>query len=101
MILQDMNALDGDGGRLRDSAGTTATRDIVQFVPFSKYPPVSPQIPVRATHRCPAKKQGIAASVLHRESKKHNRPMRLQSIISLARQIFSGQPDGRKRCVDM
>lgn len=35
-----MNALDGDGQRLKDSAGFTATRDIVQFVPFSKYPPV-------------------------------------------------------------
>ncbi|CAM9104353.1 unnamed protein product [Pylaiella littoralis] len=33
----DMAALDGDGGMLQDSARTKASRDIVQFVPFSKY----------------------------------------------------------------
>lgn len=38
---QDMSELDGDDGILRDSEGNKATRDIVQFVPFSKYPPVS------------------------------------------------------------
>lgn len=32
-----MAALDGDGDMLKDHAGTKATRDIVQFVPFSKY----------------------------------------------------------------
>lgn len=32
-----MSVLDGDGGLLRDSVGTNASRDIVQFVPFSKY----------------------------------------------------------------
>ncbi|CAM9733747.1 unnamed protein product, partial [Hapterophycus canaliculatus] len=36
-----MSMLDGDGGLLRDSAGTKAARDIVQFVPFSKYNLVS------------------------------------------------------------
>ncbi|CAM9640078.1 unnamed protein product [Scytosiphon promiscuus] len=35
--FSDMSMLDGDGGLLRDSAGTKASRDIVQFVPFSKY----------------------------------------------------------------
>ncbi|CAM9119071.1 unnamed protein product, partial [Laminaria digitata] len=33
----DMSALDGDGGMLMDSSRNVATRDIVQFVPFSKY----------------------------------------------------------------
>ena len=32
-----MNALDGDDGQLRNSAGLFASRDIVQFVPFNKY----------------------------------------------------------------
>lgn len=32
-----MAALDGDGDMLKDHAGTKATRDIVQFVPFSRY----------------------------------------------------------------
>lgn len=36
-----MKALDGDGGLLRDSAHRTAKRDIVQFVPLSKYSSVS------------------------------------------------------------
>lgn len=36
-----MAALDGDGGMLQDSARTKASRDIVQFVPFSKYNMVS------------------------------------------------------------
>lgn len=40
-ILQDMSALDGDGGMLKDYSGNVATRDIVQFVPFSKYSGVS------------------------------------------------------------
>ncbi|CAB1102218.1 unnamed protein product [Ectocarpus sp. CCAP 1310/34] len=35
--FSDMSRLDGDGGMLEDSARTKATRDIVQFVPFSKY----------------------------------------------------------------
>lgn len=33
----DMNRLDGDDGLLRNSRGEPAARDIVQFVPFSKY----------------------------------------------------------------
>lgn len=37
-----MEFLDGDGGRLKDSSGRVATRDIVQFVPFSKFT-TSPQ----------------------------------------------------------
>lgn len=41
LFLQDMDALDGDGGMLKDHAGTKASRDIVQFVPFSKYNLVS------------------------------------------------------------
>lgn len=41
---QDMAALDGDGGVLKDSAGNKATRDIVQFVPISKYPVVSAKL---------------------------------------------------------
>ena len=36
-----MSALDGDGGMLMDSSRNVATRDIVQFVPFSKYSGVS------------------------------------------------------------
>lgn len=36
-----MSVLDGDGGVLKDSANNVASRDIVQFVPFSKYPEVS------------------------------------------------------------
>eukprot|EP00752_Nemacystus_decipiens_P006392 g5760.t1 len=35
--FSDMDALDGDGEMLKDHAGNKATRDIVQFVPFSKY----------------------------------------------------------------
>eukprot|EP00903_Cladosiphon_okamuranus_P012541 g11743.t2 len=35
--FSDMAALDGDGDMLKDHAGTKASRDIVQFVPFSKY----------------------------------------------------------------
>eukprot|EP00455_Lapot_gusevi_P035859 TRINITY_DN3975_c0_g2_i6.p1 TRINITY_DN3975_c0_g2~~TRINITY_DN3975_c0_g2_i6.p1 ORF type:complete len:523 (+),score=208.25 TRINITY_DN3975_c0_g2_i6:230-1570(+) len=34
----DMDRLDGDGGLLHDMSGTTAERDIVQFVPFRKFP---------------------------------------------------------------
>lgn len=41
LFLKDMDALDGDGDMLKDHAGTKATRDIVQFVPFSKYNLVS------------------------------------------------------------
>lgn len=46
-----MDALDGDGGRLKDSARNTATRDIVQFVPFSKYPPVRKKASLKAEAR--------------------------------------------------
>jgi hypothetical protein len=35
--FSSMKRLDGDGGTLRDRVGTAAPRDIVQFVPFSKY----------------------------------------------------------------
>lgn len=35
--FRDMEILDGDDALLRDSAGRTALRDIVQFVPFRKY----------------------------------------------------------------
>lgn len=41
LFLKDMDALDGDGDMLKDHTGTKATRDIVQFVPFSKYNLVS------------------------------------------------------------
>ena len=33
----DMKVLDGDDGLLRASNGKYAARDIVQFVPFSKF----------------------------------------------------------------
>ncbi|CAN0038905.1 unnamed protein product, partial [Discosporangium mesarthrocarpum] len=35
--FSDMNMLDGDDGVLRDSSGNRAARDIVQFVPLSRY----------------------------------------------------------------
>ena len=34
--FSSMEALDGDGGRLRNSSGVACARDIVQFVEFSK-----------------------------------------------------------------
>ena len=34
--FRSMEALDGDGGRLRNSAGQPAMRDIVQFVEFNQ-----------------------------------------------------------------
>lgn len=34
--FSSMEALDGDGGRLRNSAGVPAARDIVQFVEFNE-----------------------------------------------------------------
>ena len=35
--FSSMEKLDGDGQKLRAANGTIAARDIVQFVPFSKY----------------------------------------------------------------
>jgi hypothetical protein len=35
--FDQMNVLDGDGGRLRDSRGKFASHDIVQFVPFRQF----------------------------------------------------------------
>lgn len=34
--FKEMNVLDGDHGKMKDSKGNEASRDIVQFVPFSK-----------------------------------------------------------------
>lgn len=38
--VQNMTVLDGDEGVLRNSSGQATARDIVQFIPFSRYPVV-------------------------------------------------------------